>query len=138
MKSVHRSILARALMTGVALLALVVMSAGGVRAGTVTGADGTAGAFCYGDPSIDEACDVNGGDGESVSAGGNPAVAIGGNGGAAGDTDYDYGYGDGDGTGNGGNGGSATAVATGSSIVSASATGVRGRIQRPFLWRERG
>ena len=51
-------------------------------------------------------------------------MAIGGNGGAAGDTDY--GYGDGDGTGNGGNGGSATAVATGGSVVSASATGGAG------------
>jgi hypothetical protein len=124
MKSFDRSILARALMTGAASLAFVMIGAAVVRAGTVTGADGTAGAFCYGDPSIDESCAVNGGDGESVSAGGNPAVAIGGNGGAAGDTGY--GYGDGDGTGNGGNGGSATAVATGGSIASASATGGAG------------
>ena len=88
MKSVHRSILARALITGAALLALVMMSAGGVRADTVIGADGTPGAFCYGDPSGDEFCAVSGGDGESVVAGGNPAVAIGGNGGAAGDSDF--------------------------------------------------
>ena len=111
-------------MAGAASLAFVMMGAIGVRAETVGGVDGAPGAFCYGDPSIDESCDVNGGDGESVSAGGNPAVAIGGNGGAAGDTDY--GYGDGDGTGNGGNGGSATAVATGGSIASASATGGAG------------
>src|SRR5580693_7929138 len=82
MKSIHRSILTRALMTGVASLALMMMAAG-VRAETLIGADGAPGAFCYGDPSIDESCAVNGGDGESVSPGGNPAVAIGGNGGAA-------------------------------------------------------
>ena len=121
MKSVHRSILARALITGAALLALVMMSAGGVRADTVIGADGTPGAFCYGDPSGDEFCAVSGGDGESVVAGGNPAVAIGGNGGAAGDSDFGL-----DGTGNGGNGGSATAFATGGSVVSASATAGEG------------
>ena len=123
MNSIHRTTLARALMVGAALVALVT-GGNGARADTVTGAGGADGEFCYGSPSIDEACQVNGGDGESVSAGGNPAVAVGGNGGAAGDTDY--GYGDGDGTGNGGNGGSATAVATGGSIVSASATGGAG------------
>ena len=119
MRSSHRLVCARTLIVGAALLALIT-GATGARADTVTGADGAAGEFCYGSPSIDEACQVNGGDGESVSAGGNPSVAIGGNGGAAGDTDY--GYGDGDGTGNGGNGGSASAVATGGSIASASAT----------------
>jgi hypothetical protein len=51
------------------LLALAMMSAGGVRADTVVGADGTPGAFC--DPSGDEDCDINGGEGESVFAGGN-------------------------------------------------------------------
>jgi hypothetical protein len=97
MRSIHRSILARALMAGVASLAFVMMGAIGVRAETVGGADGAPGAFCQGD---DWDCDINGGDGESVSAGGNPAVAIGGNGGAAGGG----GNGNGDGTGNGGNG----------------------------------
>jgi PEP-CTERM motif len=124
MKSTHRSNLTRALITHVASLALLMMGASGVRADTVIGAGGTPGAFCYGSPSIDESCAINGGDGESVSAGGNPAVATGGNGGAAGDTDD--GYVSGDGTGNGGNGGSATAVATGGSIASASATGGAG------------
>jgi PEP-CTERM motif len=94
------------------------MGAGGARADTVIGADGTPGSICQGS---DLDCDINGGDGESVSAGGNPAVAIGGNGGEAGGAEY--GYDGGDGTGNGGSGGSATAVATGGSIVSASATG---------------
>jgi hypothetical protein len=119
MRSIHRSILARALMAGVASLAFVMMGAIGVRAETVGGADGAPGAFCQGD---DWDCDINGGDGESVSAAGNPAVAIGGNGGAAGGG----GNGNGDGTGNGGNGGSATAVSTGGSIASASATGGAG------------
>ena len=46
MKSIHRSILTRALMTGVASLAFVMVSAGGVRAEIVTvqGDDGAAGA----------------------------------------------------------------------------------------------
>jgi hypothetical protein len=126
MESIHRSILPRALMAGAASLAFMMTGAGGVRAETVSGADGTPGQFCYGSPSIDEACAVNGGDGESVSAGGNPAVAIGGSGGAAGDTDFGYPGLDSDGTGNGGAGGSATAVATGGSIASASATGGAG------------
>jgi hypothetical protein len=94
------------------------MGAGGARAETVIGADGTPGSLCQ---SYDWDCDINGGDGDSVSATGNPAVAIGGNGGAAGGGPYFGSFGDG--TGNGGNGGSATALATGSSIVSASATG---------------
>jgi PEP-CTERM motif len=125
-KSIHSSALARALMAGAASLAFMMTDAVGVRADTVTGADGAPGAFCYGDPSIDEACAINGGDGESVSAGGNPAVAIGGSGGAAGDTDPGFPGLDSDGTGNGGAGGSATAVATGGSIASASATGGAG------------
>jgi hypothetical protein len=114
MKSIHSSVLTRALMAGAALLAIMMMDANGVRADTVIGADGAPGAFCYGDPSIDESCEINGGVGESVSAGGNPAVAIGGSGRAAGDTDYNY---PSDGTGNGGNGGSATAVATGVGLL---------------------
>jgi hypothetical protein len=46
MKSFHRSILTRALMTGVASLAFLMVSAGGVRAEIVTvqGDDGAAGA----------------------------------------------------------------------------------------------
>jgi hypothetical protein len=124
MNSFHCSIRARLLMAGTASLAIMTVSIAGVRAETVIGADGTPGDFCFGDPSVDGSCAVNGGDGESVSAAGSPAVAIGGNGGAAGETDY--GFGDGDGSGNGGNGGSATAAATGGSIVSASATGGQG------------
>jgi hypothetical protein len=117
MNSYSRLFLTRSLMAGVASLAFIMVSAATVRADTVGGADGTPGAFC----GFDEDCDIDGGDGEPVFAGGNPAVAIGGNGGAAG-----FGGHVGDGTGNGGNGGSATAVATGGSIVSASATGGAG------------
>jgi hypothetical protein len=117
MNSYSRLFLTRSLMTGVASLAFIMVSDASVRADTVYGADGTPGAFC----GFDEDCDIDGGDGEPVFAGGNPAVAIGGNGGAAG-----FGGHVGDGTGNGGNGGSATAVATGGSIVSASATGGTG------------
>jgi hypothetical protein len=66
MKSIHRSILTRALMTGVASLAFVMASAGGVRADIVTvqGDDGAAGADGVnpGDPGMP------GGDGESVAA----------------------------------------------------------------------
>jgi len=46
----------------------------------VGGADGTPGVIC----DFDEYYDINGGDGDSVFGGGNPDVAIGGNGGAAG------------------------------------------------------
>jgi hypothetical protein len=119
MKPIHRSILARALMVGVASLAFMMLGTAVVRA-QVIGANGAPGATC----NQGEDCDINGGNGESVSAGGNPAVAVGGNGGAAGFG----GNGVGDGTGNGGNGGSATAVATGGAIVSASATGGDGGI----------
>ena len=92
MKSIHRSILTRALMTGVASLAFVMVSAGGVRAEIVTvqGDDGAAGADGVnpGDPGMP------GGDGESVSASAgstqpitaplNKATATGGNGGQGG------------------------------------------------------
>ena len=92
MKSIHRSILTRALMTGVASLAFVMVSAGGVRAEIVTvqGDDGAAGANGVnpGDNGMP------GGDGESVSANAgsaqpitaplNKATATGGNGGQGG------------------------------------------------------
>jgi hypothetical protein len=110
MKSIHRSILTRALMTGVASLAFMMASAAGARAEIVTvrGDDGAAGAD-GGNPGMP------GGDGESVSANAgsaqpvtfplNKATATGGNGGAGGN-----GVGNGGG-GNGGNGGGASATA---------------------------
>ena len=92
MKSIHRSMLTRALMTGVASLAFMMISAGGLRAEIVTvqGDDGAAGADGVnpGDNGIP------GGDGETVSASAgstqpitaplNKATATGGNGGAGG------------------------------------------------------
>ena len=67
MKSIHRSILTRTLMTGVASLAFAMVSAGGVRAEIVIvqGDDSAAGADGVnpGDPGF------QGGDGESVTAG---------------------------------------------------------------------
>src|ERR1700733_5402453 len=89
MKSIHRSILTRALMTGVASLAFVVTRAGGVRADIVAvqGDDGAAGSDGVnpGDPGMP------GGDGESVAADAgslhpvtaplNKSTATGGNGG---------------------------------------------------------
>ena len=92
MKSIHRSILTRALMTSVASLAFMMMGAAGVRAEIVTvqGDDGAAGADGVnpGDNGMP------GGDGESVSASAgsaqpisaplNKATATGGNGGAGG------------------------------------------------------
>jgi hypothetical protein len=122
MRSIHRSTSARALTAGAASLAFMMMGAGGARADTVIGADGTPGSICQGD---DLDCVINGSDGESVGATGNPAVAVGGNGGAAGFGPMGF-DGSGDGDGDGGRGGSATAVATGGSIVSASATGGAG------------
>jgi hypothetical protein len=109
-------------MAGAASLAFMMMGAGGARADTVIGADGTPGSICQG---VDLDCGINGSDGESVSAAGNPAVAVGGNGGAAGFGPMGF-DGSGDGDGDGGQGGSATAVATGDSNVSASATGGAG------------
>jgi hypothetical protein len=125
MTSIHGSTSTRGFMAGAASLAFVMMGAAEVRAETVIGSTGTPGNFCSVDSSED--CNINGGEGESVGAGGNPAVAIGGIGGAAGGG----GYGNGDGTGDGGDGGSATALATGRSrsgavSVSASATGGAG------------
>src|ERR1700733_3377248 len=74
MKSIHRSILTRALMTGVASLAFVMVSAGGVRAEIVTvqGDDGAVGANGAnpGDNGL------RGGEGESVSADAGSALPI--------------------------------------------------------------
>jgi hypothetical protein len=66
MKSIHRSILTRLLMTGVASLAFVMASAGGVRAEIVTvqGDDGAAGA----DGVFSDDPGLPGGEGESVTA----------------------------------------------------------------------
>ena len=128
MKSIHRSILTRALMTGVASLAFMIIGAGGVRADTVGGGSGADGANC--DLFENPTCVVgNGGDGESVSAGGNPATAFGGNGGEGGQVFGPVAPGEIDG--NGGAGGSGTAFATGKSrrgdvTVSASAGGGNG------------
>jgi hypothetical protein len=106
MKSIHRSILTRALMTGVASLAFMITGAGGVRADTVGAGSGADGANC--DLFEDPTCVVgNGGDGESVSAGGNPATAFGGNGGQGGQVFGPVVPGEIDG--NGGAGGSGTA-----------------------------
>ena len=74
MKSIHCSILTRALMTGVASLAFVMISAGGVRAEIVTvqGDDGPTGedGVNPGDPGM------LGGDGEPVSANAGSAQPI--------------------------------------------------------------
>jgi hypothetical protein len=113
MKAIHRSILAQALMTSAASLALMMMGAAGVRAEIVTvqGDDGAAGADGVnpGDNGMP------GGDGESVAANAgstqpitapvNKATATGGNGGRGGN-----GVGNGDGA-NGGVGGAAIATA---------------------------
>jgi hypothetical protein len=117
MKSIHRSNLARALMTGAASLAVMMASAADARAEIVAvqGDDGAAGAdgVNFGDPGLP------GGDGESVTANAgstqpitfplNKATATGGNGGQGGDgfPDDDYGGG-----GNGGSGGAANATAS--------------------------
>jgi hypothetical protein len=113
MKSFDRSSLARALMTGVASLAFMMVSAGGVRAEIVTvqGEDGAAGTdgVNQGDNGMP------GDDGESVSANAgstqpitvplNKATATGGNGGVGGNAAL-FGTG-----GVGGNGGAANATA---------------------------
>jgi hypothetical protein len=124
MKSIYRSMLAHALMTSVASLAFMIMGAARVHAETVIGAEGTSGDDC---PILfGMGCTGgNAGEGESVSASGNPAFAVGGNGGNVGRGDVF------DPDGNGGAGGSVAAFATGSSgnadvTVSASATGGNG------------
>ncbi len=127
MKSIHHPILTRVLMTGVASLALLMISAGGVRAEIVTvqGDDGLAGANGVnpGDNGMP------GGDGESVSATAgstqpitaplNKATATGGNGGQGGDgaISFDSFLASG---GNGGDGGAASATAA-TAIISGSA-----------------
>ncbi len=115
------------LLTTALSLPLMMVSAAGVRAETVIGADGAPGADC---PLIDYFCvGGNGGEGESVVATGNPAVAYGGNGGpgglgaAGGEPSPEF-------MGFGGDGGSAMAVAEASAAsgaVTASALAVGGR-----------
>jgi hypothetical protein len=124
MSSISRSILARSLMTFAASLPFAMMAPPIVRAETVIGAQGGAGANCS-DLFGSGCAGGDAGDGESVLAGGNPATAIGGNGGQVGAGDVS------NQNGNGGAGGSAAAFATGSSgstnvTVSASATGGNG------------
>jgi hypothetical protein len=119
-KSFHRSILTGALVRDALSLPFMMMGAPGVHAETVIGAEGAAGANCF--PNGEGCAGGNSGDGESVSASGNPAMAIGGSGGGVGGGDED------DEDGSGGAGGSAAALATGSSenanvTVSASAQG---------------
>jgi hypothetical protein len=127
MDSVHRSILSGALISGALSLAFVMMGTPRVHAATVIGAAGADGANCpdFANPNERGCIGGNAGDGESVSASGNPALAIGGNGGVVGLSDAF------DDNGNGGAGGSATAFAMGSSgianvTVSASAEGGSG------------
>ena len=91
MKSIHRSILTRALMTGVASLAFMMVGAGGVRAEIVTvqGDDGAAGADGVnpgdnGMPGGDgELVSANAGSAQPITAPLNKATATGGNGGQA-------------------------------------------------------
>jgi hypothetical protein len=92
MRSIHRSILTRALMTGVASLAFVMVSAAGARAEIVTvqGDDGAAGAdgVFSGDPGLPggdgESVSVNAGSAQPITAPLNKATATGGNGGQGG------------------------------------------------------
>jgi hypothetical protein len=125
MNSIHRSVLARSLMTGVASLAFMMMGAAGVRAEIVNvqGDDGAAGADGV-NPGDNG---VPGGDGESVTANAgsaqpitaplNKATATGGNGGRGGNGAE---IGDNASGGNGGHGGAATATAA-TTIISGSA-----------------
>ena len=116
MNSVHRSILTRALMTGVASLAFVMVSPGGVRAEIVTvqGDDGPAGANGVnpgdnGMPGDDgESVSANAGSTQPITAPLNKATATGGNGGQGGT---------GGNGGNGGRGGASSATAS-TAIVS--------------------
>jgi hypothetical protein len=121
MKSFDRSSLARALMTGVASLAFVMMGVAGVRAEIVTvqGDDGPAGANGVnpgdnGMPGDDgESVSASAGSAQPVTAPLNKATAAGGNGGAGGNGDYGNG-------GDGGNGGASTATAS-TAVISSSA-----------------
>jgi hypothetical protein len=93
MKSIHRSIFARALMTGVASLAVMMASAAGARAEIVTvqGDDGSPGADGVnpgdsGMPGDDgESVSANAGSAQPITAPLNKATATGGNGGQGGD-----------------------------------------------------
>jgi hypothetical protein len=114
MKSNHRSILTRALMTGVASLVFVMASAGGARAEIVTvqGEDGPAGedGVNPGDNGMPgdngESVSASAGSAQPITALLNKATATGGNGGAGGAGGATSGRG-----GDGGNGGAATGVA---------------------------
>ena len=125
MNSISRSILARALMTGVASLAFVMVSAGGLRAEIVTvqGEDGAAGEDGVnpgdnGMPGDDgESVSANAGSTQPITAPLNKATATGGNGGQGGNGD--------DGVRRrqwrqGGNGGASSATAS-TTIISGSA-----------------
>ena len=111
MNLIHRSILARSLMTGVASLAFVVMAPAMIRAEIVTvqGTDGAAGPDGVnpgddGMPGDDgEPAHADAGSAHPITAPLNTATATGGNGGAGGNGAGSPISGDG---GNGGNGGS--------------------------------
>jgi hypothetical protein len=111
MKSIHRSVLTRTLMTGAASLAFVMVSAGGVRAETAI-VHGTDGANAVdGDPDVPatggEPATATAGSMQPVTDPGNSASATGGNGGNGGN---DFG------NGTGAPGGAATATATTTAI----------------------
>jgi hypothetical protein len=116
MKSIHRSILTRALMTGVATLAFVMVGVGGVSAEIVTvqGDDGPAGedGVNPGDPGMlggdGEPVSANAGSAQPITAPLNKATVTGGNGGQGGNGAIG---------GNGGNGGASNATAS-TAIVS--------------------
>jgi hypothetical protein len=100
MNSISRSIYARSLMTGAALLAFMMASAGAVRAQTVIGANGGNGSDCFTD-----GCHAgNAINGDPAVSDGNVAAAFGGAGGVGGKSFGDDGHG-----GNGGFGGPASA-----------------------------
>ena len=132
-KSMDRSILARSLMTGVASLAIMMMSAAGVRADIVIvqGDDGAAGADGVnpGDPGLPggdgELVSANAGSAQPITAPLNKATATGGNGGQGGN---------GATGGNGGNGGTAALRRNGIDCHRLRSGGSR----HLFLWRKRG
>jgi hypothetical protein len=130
MRSIHRSILTRTLMTGAASLAVMMASGAGTRAEIVTvqGDDGLAGADGVnpGDDGLPggggESVSTNAGSAQPITVPLNKATATGGNGGAGGN-----GVGDGNG-GAGGHGGAAnataaTTIASGSAEADASSFG---------------
>jgi hypothetical protein len=126
MRSIHRSILARTLMTGAASLAFTMMSAGEVHAETVLvqGADGAN--AVDGNPNVPatsgESVTATAGSTQPVTDPSNSAFATGGNGGNGGNNF-------GNGTGAPGGGATATAATTvvsGSAEAAATATGGNG------------